>query len=147
MKLPRRFTALPLALILLWTMVVAPWAIARCEHACGETRMHALGAICDDDAGHCGDHARADGERGAGLKTGNAGEPPACAPFKAAAATPQDSSPGLKTPPPAIFIPVYPVSLAPLSGHAGPPPPHLAGAPPTTPSRKTHGRGALPLLI
>lgn len=139
----RRLAALPLCLVLLWTMVIAPWTVARCEHACGETHLHALGGDCDGDA--CCEHDCPDKKHDDG-QTGCEGGSSACSPFKADPATPQDSAPAVKAPAPAVFIPVYPESLVtpPESGdpvHS----PH-ANAPPSSPPRHTHGRGALPLL-
>jgi hypothetical protein len=140
----RRIAALPLALVLFWTMVVAPWTMARCEHACGETRWHALGGLCSDedkccDCGH--DHRDADG------KTGSAGDSPACSPFKADSAPQPDHMPALKTPPPVDFIPVYPVSFVSVIAIGEPLLAPCANAPPDIPPKETHGRGALPLLI
>lgn len=148
----RRLAALPLTLVLFWMMVVAPWAVARCEHACGETRLHALGATCSADDDCCG-HVCPDKEHGVGHehscddgRTGSAGGSPACSPFKADPAAPQDFAPAVKAPAPAVFIPVYPVFLATplLSGEPTLFP--IANAPPDTPPKETHGRGALPLL-
>ena len=139
----RRLAALPLALVLLWTMVIAPWTVARCEHACGETHLHALGGICDGD--DCREHDCPDRKHGADT-TGSAGDASACSPFKADPAAPQDSAPAVKSPVPAIFIPVYPEFLAtPLDSGDPVLSPH-ANAPPGHPPRHTHGRGALPLL-
>jgi hypothetical protein len=140
----RRLAALPLALVLFWTMVVAPWAIARCEHACGETRLHALGAACADDD-HCGDHACPDLTDLDGEKTG--ADSGSCQLFQADDASATGNAPELKTPPPADFVPAYPVFLvAPLPAAESILFP-VANAPPDTPTKETHGRGALPLLI
>lgn len=143
----RRLAALPLALVLFWTMVVAPWAMARCEHACGETRWHALGGPCSDDDEHCGDHACVDEKHADDDKTGRAGVPPACSPFKADTASQPDQTPTLKAPAPVDFIPVYPVSFVVADAAGEPLLAPCANAPPTAPPRETHGRGALPLLI
>ena len=143
----RRLVALPLALILLWALVIAPAAYARCEHDDGSTRMHALGAVCSDDDDDDGENrACPDNREISGAKTGSAGGPPACSLFKGDDAAQPDNAQPLKTPPPADFIPVYPAFLATplLSGEPILPP--VANAPPDSPPRRTHGRGALPLL-
>lgn len=44
--------ALPTLLVLLWTLVVAPFAVARCAHGDGEIHFHAIGVNCGDEAEH-----------------------------------------------------------------------------------------------
>lgn len=140
----RRLAALPLALMLFWAMVVAPAAYARCVHAGGDTHLHALGAACaDDDSDH---GTRADKKRNDGAPSGKTGDTVDCSLFKGDDASPKNDDSSPKTPAPPVFLPAYPVTLvtprvetfsAPLADRNGPP---------TAPPRRTHGRGALPLL-
>lgn len=138
----RRLAALPIALIIFWMMVVAPWAMARCEHDCGASHLHAIGAPCDSDMGDdiCPD-ANCRKENPDKKSVGE------CKAFESGAASLRDDAP-LKLPGATACIiahttvnPVLVRSVAPVINANRP------QGPPDIPPRETHGRGALPLLI
>jgi hypothetical protein len=143
MNLVRPWLAPLMTLVLFGTMVVAPSAMARCEHDCGATHLHLIGADCDKGSGDkiCPD---ACGHESAPAKKFGSGE---CKPFKSAPVTLAENAP-LKTPPPADFIPVViAVTPVPVREARLIPAANRPHAPPEGPPRETHGRGALPLLI
>lgn len=138
----RRIAALPLALLVLWTMVVAPLAMAKCVHACGTSHLHAIGALCDSDTGGdiCSDKnclRESHGKKSVGE----------CKAFESDDATLGNNAP-LKVPGATAFIVAYTTVSPVLVRQAAP----VINAnrpqgPPDSPPRETHGRGALPMLI
>jgi len=129
-------------LVLLWTMVIAPSAVAQCEHPCGASHLHVLGDPCDQDDGSSCPDGQVHCEKTSGEK--QVGE---CKAFEAGDAALGDHAP-LKAPSPTVYIAVY-ATVTPLLARI-----EVVGleanrsqAPPEIPPRETHGRGALPLLI
>lgn len=129
MRPPRVLTIVPLLVLTLLAWVTAPFAVARCEHACGAIRMHLIGASCDD-GDHCPDQGTHSGK--------------ACGAIDADAATTNAPSPEL---PPPMATPAPSPVIAPLfvplhgTRHI---PPILA---PPLRADEIAGPGARPLLI
>jgi len=127
----RRLSALPLSLLVFLTMVVAPYAVARCAHDDGETHLHALGSPCAEDNGS--DRMAASGKKnGAACKTVPSDD------VRAAGNT-AETPPVLLAPAPHPFV----ITDVLISVEAPPTPP--ATAPPRP--DETTSRGAAPLLI
>lgn len=129
----RFFTRLsPLFIIaFFWAMVVAPWCVVRCVHAGGLIHLHEMGRACCAHAGDCDDDHHDDAE--------------VCAPVEAPDALPQARA--VVPPVPYVGPAPEPVRLVEVSREREYAP--VAGrpqGPPGAPTRRTHGRGALPLL-
>lgn len=138
MKPPRTWPAPFMIVILLWTMVVAPFAVARCLHDSGVSHLHALGSDC---------HAAARTEHPAHAGCSGHDAPSVeCHAYEGSPAAPADNL-ALRTPPPADFTPAFVEFVVALAECAGPGPQAPERAPPRHPPRETHGAGCLPLLI
>ena len=126
----RRLAAAPLALLVFFTMAIAPFAFARCGHADGDSHLHALGAACGEDGGDTGGRDEK--------------KPADCRAEKAADAKASEAP----TPPPPAVIAPSPSPFVILATHLAcedvriPP----ALAPPRL-HDETNARGATPLLI
>lgn len=142
MKRIHTWLAPVMTLVLFWTMVIAPSAVAKCEHPCGASHLHAMGDSCDQGvADSCTAGQEPCEKTPEGKKAG------VCKSFESEDAAIGEKAP-LKnlTPEPcvAFYAPLNQLFIEwELIGLEA----NRPQAPPSQPPRETHGRGALPLLI